>query len=517
MGRLYRPFKRRRNSKPIACHAAAGCGLPRATGVGRRGPRQSEDSQSFRVPTVCVARMPATLLLVDLVLPGTPERHKTLRRVSDSLNRDSALVLIDAWRPSRSLLAFMLEGGRRHFPVQGRKELGSIAIRRQVEIREHAAPLRADLSLRFATSGDPYRSAAGSRGICELFPGRFAALRRRRAEERKRARKELFPIRRQGTSFVLKIAMGFFDFLRGDAHLGEASHPGPMDRIRAAGKIVITDGKEHVGDTFEKAWKDAGFVKRLLKKRNRTPQLQGLAQYFQAKSAKELVGDYLSAAGVRAQSPPPPVDDSTRHTTEEAEPQTDAQPLPLVPIARIRVIQRREHAAVREPLGRGNAALNIVLASERPFQDLLAYACSVGVTWPLTHRSLLIIGAIILLPNLAGLVVGSFWYKVVASMGIFLTSIFKCIIQAIGETLGNIGMIIGNFESYIVESFMNSITLGAYDLIGKNHEQAQVFRKTESFDARLPTPFVDKITQLLTVFLAYVLGKACTGDGGDLA
>ena len=217
----------------------------------------------------------------------------------------------------------------------------------------------------------------------------------------------------------------------------------------------------------------------MLKKRNRTPQLQGLAQYFQAKAAKELVGDYLSATGVRAQSPPPPVDDSSRRTTEDAE-SHEVQPLPLVPIARIRVVQRREPFAVREPVCRGTAALNIVLASERPFHDLLAYACSIGFAWPPSHRRLLMIGAIILLPNLAGLVVGSFWYKVVASLGIFLTSIFRSIMQAIGETLGKMGMVIGNFESLIVESFLSSITLGAWDLIAQNPEQQQCLGRAKS-------------------------------------
>ena len=89
--------------------------------------------------------------------------------------------------------------------------------------------------------------------------------------------------------------------------------------------------------------------------------------------------------------------------------------------------------------------------------------------------------------------------------------------QAIGETVGKMGMVIGSLESLIVESFMNSITLRVYDLIAHNPEQQQVFGKSEVFDARPPTPFIDKVTQLLTLVLAHVLGKACTGDGGDMA
>jgi hypothetical protein len=79
------------------------------------------------------------------------------------------------------------------------------------------------------------------------------------------------------------------------------------------------------------------------------------------------------------------------------------------------------------------------------------------------------------------------------------------------------GRVIGNFESLIVESFLKSISLGAWDLLAQNPEQQQVFGKSEVFDARPPTPFIDKVTQLLTLVLAYVLGKACTGDGGDMA
>ena len=81
--------------------------------------------------------------------------------------------------------------------------------------------------------------------------------------------------------------------------VGEAAHPGPPG-LRDAGKMLITEGKKHIGLSFEDAYKDKEFKDKVLK-RSRPASDTGLAlqTYFKARDAKEKLGPLVTADAVK--------------------------------------------------------------------------------------------------------------------------------------------------------------------------------------------------------------------------
>ena len=92
----------------------------------------------------------------------------------------------------------------------------------------------------------------------------------------------------------------FFDGMRG-RRIGEAQHPGTTqhDRMRQASKMIIADkaGKEHVGDTFEAAFKDRAFAMRIANEipPNASESMKMLQCFVKARFAKEDIEPFVAS------------------------------------------------------------------------------------------------------------------------------------------------------------------------------------------------------------------------------
>ena len=107
--------------------------------------------------------------------------------------------------------------------------------------------------------------------------------------------------------------------------IGEASHPGP-DRMKAAAKTLVADGKEHVGDTFEAAFKDQVFVQKLVKKpQPKSANLRGLQSFFKARLAKQTLSRALSSGDA------PPLPPPEQGGEQQSEGETNWQVVPFRP------------------------------------------------------------------------------------------------------------------------------------------------------------------------------------------
>ncbi len=79
-----------------------------------------------------------------------------------------------------------------------------------------------------------------------------------------------------------------------DCRLGEASHPGPGS-LREASKMLVSDGRQHLGSTFAEAYADTNFRERMLKRPRPTAEnMLALWNYFRACEAKDCLTGLIS-------------------------------------------------------------------------------------------------------------------------------------------------------------------------------------------------------------------------------
>ena len=259
------------------------------------------------------------------------------------------------------------------------------AICGQVENLGHAAPLHSGVVCG-AGRGD-YSTG------CQGFGERFGGVLRRAAS----AAGRLLNI------VLTSVGLNFAPLHA--CRVGGASHPGPASgRCKTAAALRIDFGKEHYGESFDKAFGDSDFVAKVLKRKpaaNASDGFRALHAYFTARQAKrDLAHMGLGAAGA---DPPAPASSAGSEMVVWSNPSLHSdEPRPAVAVPR----RSRSRAPIRpgywpqlwSPLG------------------LLTFA-------PLRRRwcqGLLLFWIVVLLfPNVAGVAVGVLVERGITNVGIF--------------------------------------------------------------------------------------------------